>query len=330
MSRYFEYKREYIYREKNDVPFYQTEYLYILFFEIVIVIPIQYPKINDYMLYKEFGSPILIPFSSILAALSFVRVFFVLKLFKHLTRWTNSRSERVCEKYVCRANTSFAFKAFQKENPFTVLFLVFIMSCYCLGLAVKTFELYYWENISPTDNSYQNWNYQWNAMWFVFVTMTTVGYGDFYPKTQLGRFVAILAALVGVYFVSMLMVFMTQKSVKNENEEKAFKLITRLEYRNKNRHLHSMVIHHFLKMVLVKNKKKNEEIQEKEFQIEMTYNKRCIITIMQEIKENDKYIRSCDFIPTKEQLLDISEKIDAEIKGIHDELITLRGILINI
>lgn len=45
-----------------------------------------------------------------------------------------------------------------------------------------------------------------NAIWNVIVTMTTVGYGDFYPKSLIGRLVGILITLWGVFFVSMFVV----------------------------------------------------------------------------------------------------------------------------
>ena len=36
------------------------------------------------------------------------------------------------------------------------------------------------------------------ALWWAFVTVTTVGYGDFYPVTTLGRVVAALLMVAGV------------------------------------------------------------------------------------------------------------------------------------
>ena len=36
------------------------------------------------------------------------------------------------------------------------------------------------------------------AVWWAFVTITTVGYGDFYPVTAHGRFVAVLLMAGGV------------------------------------------------------------------------------------------------------------------------------------
>ena len=42
-----------------------------------------------------------------------------------------------------------------------------------------------------------------HAIWFVFVTMTTVGYGDVYPESALAKFVDIFAMIFGVLFLSM-------------------------------------------------------------------------------------------------------------------------------
>ena len=37
-----------------------------------------------------------------------------------------------------------------------------------------------------------------DAIWWAFVTITTVGYGDYYPVTTLGRMVAVLLMAGGV------------------------------------------------------------------------------------------------------------------------------------
>ena len=48
-----------------------------------------------------------------------------------------------------------------------------------------------------------------NAFWVTIVTMTTVGYGDFYPKSHMGRLMGIIISLWGVFFVSLFVVSLT-------------------------------------------------------------------------------------------------------------------------
>jgi hypothetical protein len=281
-----------------------------------------YPGINSYVLYMELGTALIVPVTSILSVFSLLRVYFFLKIFKHLTKWTSSLAEYICDKYAANASTWFAFKAFQKENTFLILLFIFILSCYCFGMGVKTFELLYWEHF---DTPSQDWSYQWNAMWFVFVTMTTVGYGDLFPRTQFGRSITILSCFVGVYFVSMMMVFMTFKSIPSEKESKAFKLITRLNIRKEIKDIHASMIFHSLNLQNLRIKNKEGEIEEKEYNYQTIYQKRCITALIEKLKEKKRLINSYDFIPTKEQLLDMSEKLDSDIKDIKRELSSLKS-----
>merc|ERR1712151_1294426 len=56
------------------------------------------------------------------------------------------------------------------------------------------------------------------AMWFVFVTMTTVGYGDMSPITPIGRCVCIITMLTGIIFMSIVVIIIggNFESARNE------------------------------------------------------------------------------------------------------------------
>ncbi len=68
-----------------------------------------------------------------------------------------------------------------------------------------------------------------NTIWNVFVTMTTVGYGDFYPKTNIGRIVGIIIAFWGVFIVSLFVVSLSTMLEFDSGELKAFLLNERLQ-----------------------------------------------------------------------------------------------------
>jgi hypothetical protein len=63
------------------------------------------------------------------------------------------------------------------------------------------------------------------------ITITTVGYGDMFPKTHLGRFFAITACFSGFILISLFVVTMTNWLTFSCAEENSYTLLKRLEYR---------------------------------------------------------------------------------------------------
>lgn len=61
-----------------------------------------------------------------------------------------------------------------------------------------------------------------DAIWWSFVTITTVGYGDFYPVTRLGRFVAAILMITGIglfgTFTAYVASFFLQPNEEEEEE----------------------------------------------------------------------------------------------------------------
>ena len=64
-----------------------------------------------------------------------------------------------------------------------------------------------------------------NAIWCIIITMTTVGYGDVYPKTQVGRLVSIMAAFSAVVLVALSVNAVTERLQLKRNEGKVLDFI---------------------------------------------------------------------------------------------------------
>jgi voltage-gated potassium channel len=58
-----------------------------------------------------------------------------------------------------------------------------------------------------------------DAMWYVYVTITTVGYGDRYPTTTPGRLYGAVIMLVGVGLFAVLTGFLANKFLPTEDEK---------------------------------------------------------------------------------------------------------------
>lgn len=68
----------------------------------------------------------------------------------------------------------------------------------------------------------------YSALWNVVVTMTTVGYGDLYPRTNPGRIIAFAICISGVILVSMMVVALTNALVMDNSERKSYIVLKRL------------------------------------------------------------------------------------------------------
>ena len=71
-----------------------------------------------------------------------------------------------------------------------------------------------------------------NSIWSVIITMTTVGYGDVYPKSSVGRFIGVIVALWGLFLVSIFTVTLTNLFSFTSGEQKAFDLSARLKQKD--------------------------------------------------------------------------------------------------
>lgn len=70
-----------------------------------------------------------------------------------------------------------------------------------------------------------------NALWNIIITITTVGYGDFYTRTDLGRFVIFVVCILGIFVISVMVVTLINSLVISTLESHAITVLERIQLR---------------------------------------------------------------------------------------------------
>jgi hypothetical protein len=98
------------------------------------------------------------------------------------------------------------------------LALVITICAYLLRL----FELPLLKHMPST---YYTLDAYFNAIYCTIITITTVGYGDIAPKSDLGKVVMMFAALVGALLVSLVVVMVSSSLELSRNQMKVFRQV---------------------------------------------------------------------------------------------------------
>jgi voltage-gated potassium channel len=124
-------------------------------------------------------------------------------------------------------DTVFILKCLLKQSPFKYVFAGFVMGICVCGWILMIAE-------SPLDRIHSNYKPHTfiNSCWASICTMTTVGYGDIFPRTILGRFTALSCAVYGTAIVSLMLVSFTNFLQMDSPQGMAFTIIKRLKIRD--------------------------------------------------------------------------------------------------
>jgi voltage-gated potassium channel len=69
----------------------------------------------------------------------------------------------------------------------------------------------------------------WDGIWWAVTTITTVGYGDIYPKSVGGRLIAMVVMVVGIAVASVLTAAIASRFVRDERESETTEILQTLQ-----------------------------------------------------------------------------------------------------
>lgn len=227
----YQLKREkkIIFRDKTK-DFFNSSCFVTLITDICILIIHPPPEVNFEVEFEQLDGVLYLDFNSICLAFMTFRFLLMFRIFLHYSKWSSSRIQIICKENGVGHPIKFALKACLQDRPHYLLIPIFAISTFALGIVLQVFEKPFNEdNTSFADgNSRSDYSYLYNSMWLILLTMTTVGFGDFFPRTHLGRFIIILTIIWGTFLFSLIIIMFNNYVQFTRPQEKSFKYFRKL------------------------------------------------------------------------------------------------------
>jgi len=160
-----------------------------------------------------------VPLNAIFTSFLLFRFWFLFKYFLVTSNTYNQRSFRICKMNGVKISLGFPFKSNMVLNPLIVDALLFLLLLFVCSYDIRIFERYLDEVVT-----YKMGNFN-NDLWCIFLSMTTVGYGDITPNTEFGRLFTFVGCLFGSFLVSMVFVSVSSYLNITGTELNAYKIL---------------------------------------------------------------------------------------------------------
>lgn len=152
------------------------------------------------------------------------RVYLVYSAIVSATVYLSTRGSRICRIYGTKCNVYFGFKCLFNNRPLYFLLVIFVTMLFVFGEMVRLSE----DNVPSSSLGIFS-----NSLWCVMITMGTVGYGDYYPHTFLGRVILFFASITGIIIASLLILTLSTYLSMELSENKAHITMHRLVLRDR-------------------------------------------------------------------------------------------------
>ncbi len=164
------------------------------------------------------------------------RSYYFMKFIILYSNYYGARADRICKMMGKQSGYIFSFKCLLISKTLQTLIFITIFTCVIFAYILKIIEgpVYLLSNKNDNENNHMKYM---NCFWTVLVTMTTVGYGDYFPKSVLGRFIMLNVIILGTFIMALNINNFQSKTELNEQDRNSLNLILRLEEKDEIKNL---------------------------------------------------------------------------------------------
>jgi len=229
-----------------------------MFLEMLIMLPFTAPDLKGYFSGNMLLGRYTYSIDSFILLVKISKLYYIVTVYTHISLWTSNTALDIAKDYKTSIGSNFILKATIKKSPTLSIVFMLILSVTLFSFMIRIFE--YGFSVDNRDSEMASAKAIRNAqfgsyvdvVWVVIISMTTVGYGDIYPQTHMGRLVAFLSSIVGMIIQSLLIVRLSDFVELTVDEKKAYNEIKKLDDQNKLEQLSCVLIKSVFKLYRVK------------------------------------------------------------------------------
>eukprot|EP01017_Pseudomicrothorax_dubius_P003723 TRINITY_DN10595_c0_g2_i1.p1 TRINITY_DN10595_c0_g2~~TRINITY_DN10595_c0_g2_i1.p1 ORF type:complete len:293 (+),score=29.52 TRINITY_DN10595_c0_g2_i1:113-991(+) len=155
-----------------------------------------------------------------------LQVFTIIRTLLTFSKYYNRHAQRLMSMTKLRPSYLFVIKAQLHSQPIFSIMVILIISMLSLAFAIRICEF----PLNKVDDS-QDYESFVNCIWMVAASMSTIGFGDYFPRTNPGRVVSFITAVWGVFVYALLSARMLDYLIPSVKEMKSYSIMKRLRKR---------------------------------------------------------------------------------------------------
>ena len=306
---------------KREIYFYQYHFNIISLKNRImdfIIVGIFFPPFLN-IVYIIDNSEIKYPliFSNYFYILSLSKIILFLKYNNEYNKWNNVISQNISKTLSAKTGHLFVLQCRIKESSFIYLIIILIVMIFFFTILFRNAEYLSLNiNLPFKKNKELYFDSIIDTLWTSIMISFGITYGDIFPKTPIGKLIAIINTIVGYIIISKLIITFIIYLKLDESENKVFLKMKRLNS-PENKYLKAIKVIRDLFLIRKFLIKKNKEFENKIQKIEAVKHISILLLSLNNNMKNfmdDEKIDESYTIPVDDVVKELMNKIEENLK----------------
>jgi hypothetical protein len=269
--------------------------------------------INCHFHSEKFDMNYNVPLNSIFTAFCLIRLWFVVKYYLATSNYYNQRAFRAFKIYGLEISLGFPFKSTMLLHPLSIDLILFLIFLFLCSYNLRIFERYT-DEVSGVE-----FGHFYNDLWCIFITMTTVGYGDLAPTTEFGRIFVLISCLFGTFLVALAVSSVSNCLLLENNEFTIFQILEKaISIEGKNEAELMMVMRYIKILKKLKRGKANSKIE--------SYQKNMALFLEKYKIAKDYYLETCASFNDFDELMNYLDYVENNVATMEEKINNIIGV----